>query len=63
MAASKLLAISDRGLDMGDHCRDFIDLAIIHISKSEFSEMAAKTQKAYDEETLKNFSKVTDMLR
>jgi hypothetical protein len=46
MASSKLLANSDRGLDMGLHCRDVIDLAMIHLSKSEFSEATAKAQEA-----------------
>ena len=46
MAASKLLANSDRGLDMGVHCRDVIDLAMIHLSKSEFSEATANAQEA-----------------
>jgi hypothetical protein len=31
MAASKLLANSDRGLDFGLHCRDLIDLAMLNL--------------------------------
>jgi hypothetical protein len=62
MAASKLLANSDRGLDMGVHCRDVIDLAMIHLSKSEFSEATAKVQEAYGEAILRDLSKVIDML-
>ena len=62
MAASKLLANSDRGLDMGVHCRDVIDLAMIHLSKSEFSEATAKAQEAYGEAILRDLSKVIDML-
>ena len=34
MAASKLLANSDRGLDVGMHCRDVIDLAILNLYHS-----------------------------
>ena len=37
MAVSKLLANSDRGLDMGMHCRDVLDLAMLNLSKSEFA--------------------------
>ncbi|MGB1984695.1 MAG: hypothetical protein ACPHOH_04440, partial [Porticoccaceae bacterium] len=62
MAASKLLANSDRGLDMGVHCRDVIDLAMIDLSKSEFSEATAKAQEAYGEAILRDLSKVIDML-
>ena len=36
MAPSNLLANSDRGLDMGMHCRDVIDLAMLNLSKTEF---------------------------
>jgi len=62
MAAGKLLANSDRGLDMGVHCRDVIDLAMIHLSKSEFFEATAKAQDAYGEAILRDLSKVIDML-
>jgi len=62
MAASKLLANSDRGLDMGVHCRDVIDLAMINLSKTEFAEATAKTEVAYGEAILKDLSKVIDML-
>ena len=61
-AASELLANSDRGLDMGVHCRDVIDLAMIHLSKSEFSEATAKAQGAYGEAILRDLSKVIYML-
>ena len=44
MAASKLLANSDRGLDMGMHCRDVIDLAMLNLSKTEFFEAATKSK-------------------
>jgi len=62
MAVSKLLANSDRGLDMGVHCRDVIDLAMIHLSKSEFSEATVKAQEPYGEAILSDLSKVIDML-
>jgi len=61
-AASELLANSDRGLDMGVHCRDVIDLAMIHLSKSEFSEATVKAQEPYGEAILSDLSKVIDML-
>ena len=62
MAASKLLANSDRGLDRGMHCRDVIDLAMLNLSKTEFVEATTKTKAAYGEAILKDLSKVIDML-
>jgi len=62
MASSKLLANSDRGLDMGVHCRDVIDLAMLNLSKSEFAEATTKTKAAYGEAILKDLSKVIVML-
>jgi hypothetical protein len=62
MAASKLLANSDRGLDMGMHCRDVIDLAMLNLTKKEFVEATAKTKAAYGEAILKDLSKVVDRL-
>ena len=62
MAASKLLANSDRGLDMGMHCRDVIDLAMLNLSKSEFAEAAIKGEAAYGEAILKDLTKVIDRL-
>ena len=62
MAASKLLANSDRGLDRGMHCRDIIDLAMLNLSRSEFAEATIKTKAAYGEAILKDLSKVLDML-
>ena len=63
MAASKLLANSDRGLDMGMHCRDVIDLAMLNLTKPEFDEAATKSKAAYGEAVLKDLSKVIDRLR
>jgi len=62
MAASKLLANSDRGLDMGMHCRDVIDLAMLNLSKSEFAEATTSTKVAYGEAILKDLSKVIGIL-
>ena len=62
MAASKLLANSDRGLDMGMHCRDVIDLAMLNLSKTEFFEAATKSKAAYGEAIVKDLSKVIDRL-
>jgi hypothetical protein len=62
MAASKLLANSDRGLDMGMHCRDVIDLAMLNLSKTEFFEAATKSKAAYGEAILIDLSKVIDRL-
>ena len=62
MAVSKLLANSDRGLDMGMHCRDVMDLAMLNLSKSEFSEATTKSEAAYGEAILKDLAKVIDRL-
>lgn len=62
MAASKLLANSDRGLDMGMHCRDVIDLAMLNLSKTEFFEAATKSKAAYGEAILKDLARVIDRL-
>jgi len=62
MAASKLLANSDRGLDMGVHCRDVIDLAMLNLTKPEFDEAATKSQAAYGEAIVKDLSTVIDRL-
>ena len=62
MAASKLLANSDRGLDMGIHCRDVIDLAMLNLSKTEFFKAATKSKEAYGEAIFKDLTKVIDRL-
>lgn len=62
MASSKLLANSDRGLDIGMHCRDVIDLAMLDLSKKEFFEAATKSKAAYGEAILKDLSRVIDRL-
>ncbi len=62
MATSKLLANSDRGLGMGMHCRDAIDLAMLNLSKPEFAEATTKAEAAYGEAILKDLAKVMGML-
>ena len=62
LAASKLLANSDRGLDMGVHCHDVIDLAMLNLSKTEFFEAATKSKGAYGEPILKDLAKVIGRL-
>jgi len=62
MAGSKLLANSDRGLDMGMHCRDVIDLAMLSLSKSEFTAATTKAEAAYGEAILKDLAKVIGIL-
>jgi len=62
MAASKLLANSDRGMDRGVYCRDVIDLAMLNLTKSEFAEATTKAQVAYGEAILKDLAKVIDRL-
>jgi hypothetical protein len=62
MAASKLLANSARGLDMGMHCRDVIDLAMLNLSKPEFDDAITKAKVAYGEAILKDLSRVIDRL-
>ena len=62
MAVSKLLANSDLGLDMGMHCRDVIDLAMLNLSKSEFTAATTKADAAYGEVILKDLAKVIGIL-
>ena len=62
MAVSKLLANSDRGLDMGMHCRDVIDLAMLNLCKSEFTAATKKADAAYGEVILKDLAKVIGIL-
>ena len=62
MAASKLLANSDRGLDIDMHCRDVIDLAIINLSRSELTAAKTKAEVAYGQAILKDLAKVIELL-
>ena len=47
---------------MGMHCRNFIDLAMLNLSKTEFFEAATKSKAAYGEAVVKDLSKVIDRL-
>ena len=47
---------------MGMHCRNFIDLAMLNLSKTEFFEAATKSKAVYGETILKDLSKVIDRL-
>jgi hypothetical protein len=62
MAVNKLLANSGRGLDMGVHCGDEIDLAMLNLTDTEFAEAITKAKVAYGEAILKDLSKVIDIL-
>lgn len=62
MAASKLLANSDRGLDVGMHCRDVIDLAMLNLTNAEFSKALTKSQTAYGDAIEKDLFKVINRL-
>ena len=63
MATSKLLANSDRGMDMGVHCRDVIDLAMINLSKLDLRKAVEKAEEAYGKAVLIDLSKVIDLIR
>ena len=62
MAASKLLANSDRGLDLGVYCRDIIDLAMLNLKKSEWIEAVHKAKMAYGESVIDDLLKVAEKL-
>jgi len=47
MAASKLLAISDRWADASVHSRDVIDLAMLNSSKQDLNDAINKAKNAY----------------
>ena len=63
MATSKLLANSDRGMDMGVHCRDVIDLAMMNLSKLDLRKAVEKAEEAYGKAVLIDISKVIDLIR
>lgn len=63
MATSKLLANSDRGMDMGVHCRDVIDLAMMNSSKLDLRKAVDKAEEAYGKAVLIDLSKVIDLIR
>jgi hypothetical protein len=62
MAASKLLANSDRGMDMGVHCRDVIDLAMMNLSRPDLLKAVEKAETAYGKAILIDLAKVTDLM-
>ena len=63
MATSKLLANSDRGMDIGVHCRDVIDLAMMNSSKLDLRKAVDKAEEAYGKAILIDLSKVIDLIR
>ena len=63
MATSKLLANSDRGMDMGVHCRDVIDLAMMNMGKLDLRKAVEKAEEAYGKAILIDLSKVIDLIR
>ena len=62
MATSKLLANSDRGMDMGVHCCDVIDLAMMNLSRPALLKAVEKAELAYGKAILIDLSKVTNLI-
>lgn len=58
LAASKILANSDRGLDVATHTRDIIDLAMMDQPKSILKKALQKATEAYGESALNDLKKV-----
>ena len=56
MSTSKLLANSDRGMVMGGHCRDVIDLAMMNLSKPDLRKAVVKS-------ILVDLTKVLNLIR
>lgn len=63
MAASKLLANSDRGADDGVFNRDIIDLAMLNLPKAEFLRALEKAQQAYGESVVTDLKKAAERLK
>jgi Nucleotidyl transferase AbiEii toxin, Type IV TA system len=63
MAASKLLANSDRHADDGVFSRDVIDLAMMTLPLPTLRQAVAKTQQAYGEAVLRDLSKAIDRIQ
>jgi hypothetical protein len=63
MAASKLLANSDRWADDGVFSRDLIDLAMIEISAAEWREAVGKAQGAYGEAIRRDLGKAIERMK
>jgi Nucleotidyl transferase AbiEii toxin, Type IV TA system len=63
LAASKLLANSDRHADDGVFSRDVIDLAMMHLRMHEARAALAKAEQAYGEAVLRDLAKAIDRLQ
>lgn len=63
LAASKLLANSDRQADPGVFSRDLIDLAMMRLSKAVASQALAKAEAAYGTSVLRDFSKAIERMQ
>ena len=62
MAASKLLANSDRGMDDGTFNRDLIDLAMMAPARSILTDAFAKAGAAYGQDVAMDFSRSMERL-
>ncbi|NLY41089.1 MAG: nucleotidyl transferase AbiEii/AbiGii toxin family protein [Desulfovibrionales bacterium] len=62
LAASKILANSDRGLDTATHTRDIIDLAMMEQPRSILNQALKKAETAYGASALRDLEKVFLML-
>lgn len=62
LAAGKLLANSDRGLDEGVFCRDIIDLAMMNLPLRALRQASAKAEQAYGSAVLADLHKVINHL-
>lgn len=62
LATSKMLANSDRGLDIGTHTRDIIDLAMMEQPLKTLNRALKKAENAYGSSVLKDIKKVLQRL-
>ena len=63
LAASKLLANVDRWADAGVYSRDVIDLAMLKLSKTAWSQAFEKAESAYGDAVKRDVRKAVDMLQ
>lgn len=63
MAASKLLANSDRWADDAVFSRDIIDLAMLNLPRKDFGHALTKAQRAYGESIATDLQKAADQLK
>ena len=63
MAATKLLANSDRWADESTFCRDLIDISMINLSKTEFSHALKKAAQAYGESVRRDLIRAIEKLK